>query len=63
MPYFCFTPAFLGSFAIEPGKPYVSRYRFIMHDGKIDPNAVGRLWQDYAQPPVVRIVAGPGFGP
>jgi hypothetical protein len=59
MPYFCFTPAFLGSFVIEPGKSYVSQYRFVVHDGKIDPNAARRLWQDYAQPPSVRIVADP----
>ena len=58
MPYFCFTPATLGSFAIEPGKPYVSRYRFYVHDGGLDPKAAERLWRDYADPPKVRIVAG-----
>ena len=57
MPYFCFTPALLGAFTIEPGKPYVSRYRFCVHDGKLDPKATERIWHDYAHPAKVRIVA------
>jgi hypothetical protein len=58
MPYFCFTPATLGSFRIEPGgPPYVSRYRFYVHDGKLDPQAAERVWHDFADPPKVRIVA------
>jgi hypothetical protein len=58
MPYFCFTPATLGTFRIEPGgPPYVSRYRFYVHDGKLDPQAAKRVWHDFADPPTVRIVA------
>ena len=58
MPYFCFTPAVLGAFRIEPGgPPYVSRYRFYVHDGRLDPQAAERVWHDYAHPPKVRIVA------
>ena len=58
MPYFCFAPAVLGSFTIEPGKPpYVSRYRFYVHDGELDPEVAERLWHDFAVPPEVRIVA------
>jgi hypothetical protein len=56
MPYFCFTPAFLGSFPIEPGKTYTSRYRFVVHDGPLAPAELDRLWTDYADPPQVRIV-------
>lgn len=56
MPYFCFTPAFLGSFTIEPGKPYVSRYRFCVHEGKPDQKAIEQLRQDYAHPVNVRVV-------
>lgn len=56
MPYFCFTPAVLGSFAIEAGKPYVSQYRFVVYDGRIVPKAAERLWTDYANPPRVRVV-------
>jgi len=59
MPYFCFAPAVLGSFTIAPGKPpYVSRYRFCVHDGPIAPDVAGRLWHDFAHPPQVRVVAG-----
>ncbi|KKL11890.1 hypothetical protein LCGC14_2541270, partial [marine sediment metagenome] len=56
MPYFCFTPAVLGSFTIEPGKSYVSRYRFCVHEEKLDRKVTERLWHDYAHPAKVRIV-------
>jgi hypothetical protein len=58
MPYFCFTPASLGSFTIEPGKPYVSRYRFCVHDGKLSAEEAERLWRDFAEPPTIRIREG-----
>ena len=53
MPYFCFAPSALGAFKIEPGKPYVSRYRFWVHAG--EPTAAQRFWEDYAHPVTVRI--------
>jgi len=57
MPYFCYTPAVLGAFSIEPGKPpYVSRYRFYVHDGRPNAETAERLWHDYAEPPEVRVV-------
>lgn len=34
MPYFCFTPNVEAPFQIEPGKPYVSRFRIIADDGE-----------------------------
>jgi hypothetical protein len=55
-PYFCFTPATLGSFTIEPAKTYRYRYRFVIHDGKPDAGQIDGLWNDYAHPPVVRTV-------
>ena len=33
MPYFCFIPTVEEPFQIEPGKPWVSRYRIIAEDG------------------------------
>ena len=48
-PYFCFSPQVLGEFKIEPGKPYVSRYRYVVHMGKPDPAALDRLWDEYRQ--------------
>ena len=55
MPYFCFTPASLGAFEIVPDQPYISRYRFVCHAGPLTPEQLERLWQDYAQPPKVRV--------
>jgi hypothetical protein len=56
-PYFCFAPMVLGEFEIVPGKLYISRYRLIVHDGPPDPKTIERLWNDYADPPVVRIIS------
>ena len=56
MPYFCFTPASAGTFTIEADKPYVSRYRYVVHQDALDRETGDRLWQDYAQPPEVRVV-------
>lgn len=36
MPYFCFIPTVEEPFQIEPGKPWVSRYRIIAEDGEPD---------------------------
>jgi hypothetical protein len=55
-PYFCFAPMVPAAFTIEPGKPYVSRYRLDVHDGRPDPAAIERLWHDYTEPPQARVV-------
>ena len=34
-PFVCYAPSQLGDWAIEPGRPYVSRYRFVVKDGKL----------------------------
>jgi hypothetical protein len=52
-PYFNFSPSKLGDWRIDPGKPYVSRYRFVAFDGPADPAELDRLWNDYANPPRV----------
>jgi hypothetical protein len=54
-PFFCFAPSQLGDWEISPGKPYVSRYRFIVADGPPDRAELERLWNDYAHPPMIRI--------
>jgi len=56
-PYFCFSPMVFDSFAIEPGREYVSRYRYSIHDGEPDVKRADRLWWDFAHPPRVRIVS------
>jgi hypothetical protein len=55
MPFACFAPSQLGDWKIEPGTPYVSRYRFIAADGAADVKEIERLWGDYAQPPKVTV--------
>lgn len=54
-PFFCYSPSLIGDWKIEPGKPYVSRYRFIVYDGAPDTVELDRLWNDYANPAQVSI--------
>jgi len=54
-PFFCFAPSQLGDWEIAPGKPYVSRYRFVVADGPPDKDELERIWNDYANPPMVTI--------
>lgn len=55
-PYFCFAPLVDGDFEISTGKAYVSRYRYVVHRDRPNSQALERLWHDYAQPPVVKIL-------
>jgi hypothetical protein len=54
-PFFCFAPSQLGDWKIEPGKPYVSKYRFIVADGAPKKESIDQWWEDYANPPKVTI--------
>jgi hypothetical protein len=56
-PFFCFAPSQLGRWEISPGTRYVSRYRFIVYDGPPDTAEIERLWNGYASPPDVKVVA------
>jgi hypothetical protein len=56
-PFFCYAPSQLGRWEITPGTRYVSRYRFVVHDGPPDPKELDRLWNDYADPPQVTLSA------
>lgn len=53
MQYFVYTPCPLGDWSIEPGKPHISRYRCVSHDGAPDAARLNQLWQDFAEPPKV----------
>lgn len=57
IPYFVYAPIQLGEMVIEPGSPYRARYRYITYDGEPDPDELDRLWNDYAYPPGVTVVA------
>jgi hypothetical protein len=39
-----------GTFSIEPGKPYVARYRFIVADGALRTQDLDGAWKAYAEP-------------
>lgn len=53
--YFAFAPQRLGATAIQPGRPYRSRFRFVVFDGPPDVELLERLWNDFADPAKVRI--------
>ncbi len=48
-PYFCFAPMVLGEFQITPDKPYSSKYRFVVFDGKPDAEQLEKIWKDYTR--------------
>lgn len=54
-PYVAFAPIKEGSFTIEPGQPYRTRFRIVSFDGPIDREGIERLWQDYANPVKARV--------
>lgn len=55
-PYFSFAPGAVGEFSIEPGKPFVSAYRFHAHVGKVDAAGTDLLARDLTDPPSIRFV-------
>jgi hypothetical protein len=55
MPYFSIVPQKLGAFSIQPGKPYVTRYRCIVTDGEPDAKLFDACWNSLAHPAVVRV--------
>jgi hypothetical protein len=54
-PFFSVAPVQSAGFVIEPGKPYLSRFRIVVADGAPDRVLLDRLWNDYATPPVVTV--------
>lgn len=54
-PFICWAPSHLGDWSLEPGKPFLSRYRLVAFDGLPKAEILDRLWFDYAEPPAVRI--------
>lgn len=55
MPYFCYGPVPMGPLAITSDQPYRASYRIVVFDGEPDPELLDRLWDDFAQPPEVRL--------
>lgn len=49
-PFVCFAPQQAGAMEIKPGTPYVSRYRFVIADGRPAPEEAQAWWNEYAAP-------------
>ncbi|MES1261539.1 MAG: DUF6807 family protein, partial [Acidobacteriota bacterium] len=58
-PFFCFAPSQGGDWKIEPGKPYVARYRYVVADGAPDQARLEAFWNGYASAASVRVEALP----
>ncbi|KEO71774.1 DUF6807 domain-containing protein [Anditalea andensis] len=56
MPYWVYTPVAEGAFYIIPGQKYISRYRYITHDGSIDLTELNRIQSDLSQPVKVKTI-------
>lgn len=56
-PFFNWCPAQGGDFSIEPGVPYVSRYRFVASRAVLPEAAAEAFWKAYAAPPVTLTAA------
>jgi methane monooxygenase PmoA-like len=48
-PQLCIAPSQDGDWSIEPGKPYVSKYRILVFDGAPDAKWIEAQWQNYAK--------------
>jgi hypothetical protein len=58
-PYWSFTPVTVasgGRTQIQPGTPYVSRYRVVVFDGAADAAMLNRLWDDFATPATAQVM-------
>ena len=47
MPYFVYSPMVKEPFSIKPGKPYVSKFRYLTFDGKPDLKMIEKAWKDW----------------
>ena len=47
MPYFVYSPMVKEPFSIEPGKPYVSKFRYLTFDGQPNLKMIEKAWKDW----------------
>ena len=52
-PFLCLAPPQESPFSIEPGKPYISKYRIVVFDGELPAASLDQLWEGFAHPPTV----------
>ncbi|MEM7232024.1 MAG: PmoA family protein [Planctomycetota bacterium] len=55
-PFFNYAPVQGGDFEIVKGKPYTSRYRFVVFEGEPSAELCESWWESYAKPPQVRVL-------
>ncbi len=55
--FFNFCPSQAGAWEMKPGEDHVFRYRWYVHEGKPDVARIEQVWNDYANPPQVKIEA------
>lgn len=55
--FFNFNPSMDRNWVLEPGNDYQLKYRMFVYDGKIDKSKAEQLWQDFAFPPKVSLLA------
>ena len=53
--FFVYCPSVAGEWVMEPGDDHVFQYRLYIHEGKPDVENIERIWNDYAEPPKVKI--------
>jgi hypothetical protein len=53
--FFNFCPVQKVDWILKPGNTYIFRYRLYVYSGKIAPETVERLWQDFGYPPIVEL--------
>jgi hypothetical protein len=54
--FFNFCPSQAGEWEMKPGEDHVFRYRLYVHEGKINVEDAERVWNDYANPPTVKLL-------
>ena len=53
--FFNFAPSQAGEWVMEPGVDHVFQYRLFVHEGKPNTDEIERVWNDYADPPKVKV--------
>ena len=55
--YFEFCPIRYKEWKLNPGIVYRLKYRMLVYDGKINKETADRLWNDFAYPPLVKVIS------
>lgn len=54
--YFEFCPIRYKEWVLNPDRVYMLKYRMLVYDGKMDKTIGDRIWNDFAYPPVVKVL-------